>query len=72
MGTNRNGQSFLDALLPLVGLTQLEFDTVFSLWVEQCRQGRQYLQTDSNRYLTHAQDPRTKMNAPLRRQHAAL
>ncbi|TBU50979.1 hypothetical protein BD310DRAFT_776202, partial [Dichomitus squalens] len=40
-GTNRNGQSFMDALLQWLGLTQLEFETVFSLWVEQSRQGPQ-------------------------------
>ena len=39
-GTNRNGQTFLDALLQVIGWTPLDFDTVFSLWLEQCRQGK--------------------------------
>ncbi|PIL28191.1 hypothetical protein GSI_09728 [Ganoderma sinense ZZ0214-1] len=38
-GTNRNGQTFLDALLQILGWTQLDFDTVFSLWLEQSREG---------------------------------
>ncbi|KAI1782275.1 hypothetical protein LXA43DRAFT_1104421 [Ganoderma leucocontextum] len=40
-GTNRHGQTFLDALLQVVGWTPLDFDTVFSLWLEQSRQGPQ-------------------------------
>ncbi|KAI1782323.1 hypothetical protein LXA43DRAFT_977623 [Ganoderma leucocontextum] len=40
-GTNRHGQTFLDAMLQVIGWTQLDFDTVFSLWLEQCRQGPQ-------------------------------
>ncbi|KAI1793376.1 hypothetical protein LXA43DRAFT_886024 [Ganoderma leucocontextum] len=38
-GTNRHGLTFLDAFLQTVGWTQLEFETVFALWVEQCREG---------------------------------
>ncbi|KAI1783820.1 hypothetical protein LXA43DRAFT_1102081 [Ganoderma leucocontextum] len=37
-GTNRHGQTFFDAFLQTVGWTQLEFETVFALWVEQCRE----------------------------------
>ncbi|KAI1787315.1 hypothetical protein LXA43DRAFT_975303 [Ganoderma leucocontextum] len=40
-GTNRHGQTFMDVLLQVIGWTQLDFDTVFSLWLEQCRQGPQ-------------------------------
>ncbi|KAI1782666.1 hypothetical protein LXA43DRAFT_869006, partial [Ganoderma leucocontextum] len=40
-GTNRHGQTFFDAFLQTLGWTQLEFETVFALWVEQCREGPQ-------------------------------
>ncbi|KAI1788223.1 hypothetical protein LXA43DRAFT_1097555 [Ganoderma leucocontextum] len=38
-GTNRHSQTFFDVFLQTVGWTQLEFETVFALWVEQCREG---------------------------------
>ncbi|PIL25725.1 hypothetical protein GSI_11475 [Ganoderma sinense ZZ0214-1] len=41
VGTNRHGDTFLDVLLNHIGWTPLEFDTLFSLWVEQCRDGPQ-------------------------------
>ena len=35
VGTNHHGQTFFDFLLHTLKLSQLEFDTMFALWLEQ-------------------------------------
>ena len=46
-GRDRDGNTFLNFLLQTWDITQVEFETIFSLWLERSRSGKQDPDDDS-------------------------